>query len=520
MILLSHINEWIIELERLVDVYEAAVDEVEEFMDQLEQDTEAEEDRFPRIRQDGETVRQLENALETTQHLAQLVQAANAILNDAIETATIGAQLIDPIDIKAGYPQGAAPPGEDEAPLAGTLPVDHTASAIAPLPNGSIILQDRYRIVQLLHARPRLNLYLAQRLPAVEAQPMAPDDVPSDKHSRYQEAQSPLVAIRELVLVGLAPRVRIQIERAAFEEFVSPMLLGSPRLPGTGDRIRIENDRHYLVMQLRPARGQQQAVAVTLAELLLIRQQWPIWLDIETALEWGVQLCRIVARLHRTGIVLGDLHPTTVLVNAESAAEWAPVLLVSWPPAPQFWPSRNGQSAQELCARIFPLGIGMNAQGTLLRSDNAFIAPETLTGKCDERSDVYSLGAILYLLVTRYAPASATYRERAEKQHTPTRSKGRHDPLSSGSSLSNGVDAEGMELIPPHLFNHRTPLELEYILLRALALNPAERYATVFDLVEALEAIELQNELVTTSLGGKAPRMTKIIEWLKHELNT
>jgi hypothetical protein len=39
MILLSHINEWIIELERVVDAYEAAVDEVEELMDRLERDT-------------------------------------------------------------------------------------------------------------------------------------------------------------------------------------------------------------------------------------------------------------------------------------------------------------------------------------------------------------------------------------------------------------------------------------------------------------------------------------------------
>jgi hypothetical protein len=485
MILLSHINEWIIELERVVDAYEAAVDEVEELMDRLERDTRNEEDRL-----DRETGRQLENALETVQHLAQLVHAANAILNEAIETATIGVELI-------------APDGDDS----------HSKESLDPLPDGSIILQGRYRIVQLLHARPRLHLYLAQRLPANDAQPIVPDEALNEKYSEYYETQQPLVAIRELVLVDLSRKVRKQIEHAAFEEFVSPMLLGSPRLPGTGDRIRIENDRHYLVMQLRPARGQRQAVAITLAELLLIRQQWPLWLDMETALEWGVQLCRIVARLHRPGVVLGDLNPATVLVDAEGAAEWAPVLLVSWPPAPQFWPSKNGESARELCAQIFPLRTGMNAQA-------AFVAPETLAGKCDERSDVYSLGAILYLLLTRYAPASAALREQAEQQHVSIRSTGRHDPLRNSSRPLHNAYAEGMELIPPHLFNHRIPVALEHILLRALALNPAERYPTAFDLVEALEGVELQNEMITTAAGTKAPRMTKIIEWLKHERNT
>jgi hypothetical protein len=77
-----------------------------------------------------------------------------------------------------------------------------------------------------------------------------------------------------------------------------------------------------------------------------------------------------------------------------------------------------------------------------------------------------------------------------------------------------------MELIPPHLFNHRIPVALEHILLRALALNPAERYPTAFDLVEALEAVELQSETISTPAGSKAPGVTKIIEWLKRERNT
>jgi len=61
---------------------------------------------------------------------------------------------------------------------------------------------------------------------------------------------------------------------------------------------------------------------------------------------------------------------------------------------------------------------------------------------------------------------------------------------------------------------------LEHILLRALALNPVERYSSAFDLVEALEAVEPKDELKTTSAERKAPRMAKVIEWLKHELNT
>src|SRR5258708_4665760 len=96
LILLSHMNEWIIELERVVGTYEAAVDEIEELIDQLEQDPGDEDDWLIRTRQERQRRQQLENALETVEHLAQLAHAANAILNDALDTATLGLELIVP----------------------------------------------------------------------------------------------------------------------------------------------------------------------------------------------------------------------------------------------------------------------------------------------------------------------------------------------------------------------------------------------------------------------------------------
>jgi hypothetical protein len=349
----------------------------------------------------------------------------------------------------------------------------------ATLAEGSLILDGRYRILHLLYQRPRLNLYLAKRV------------VPG--MGGIAQRHEPMVAIRELVLTGLHAQVRSQIEAAAFEEFVSPIVLSTPRLPTVGDRVRVEGSRHYLVMQLQSNRGERHSGVVTLEELLLRHQRWPSWLSKELALSWGTQLCRIVARLHRLHVVLSDLNPATVLVDDEGKAYWAPALLISWPPAPQFWrESATGPCVLDIYNSVFPVEASFE--------QNAFAAPEMLRGICDRRSDVYSLGAILYLMLTRYAPVAPAYRLRAAKRSgereqredgmlhgNPGRTPLRY---AAGERVGSDYNNRSQELIAPRVLNSQISPELERVLLRALALDPAQRYGSVFELVEALEEQE------------------------------
>jgi serine/threonine protein kinase len=184
------------------------------------------------------------------------------------------------------------------------------------------------------------------------------------------------------------------------------------------------------------------------------------------------------------GTILGDLDPSTVLVNSrasEGPSNWAPVLLVSWPPALQFWAS---SISSEQYIHLFPVAENL--------SENAFAAPETLLGRASERSDVYSLGAILYLLFTRYAPAAAALREAVEQT---TAQHGGNQTWQPDGANSFGAGS-GMALVPPHLFNSLISPRLERLLLRTLALSPEERFPSVFELVEALEAIDPAVEFV------------------------
>jgi hypothetical protein len=508
-ILLAHIEMWVAELEREVQAYEDAVDEVEQVMDEVE---EAGEDEHNRRQQ---RLRELDDALQTANRIGELVCAANATLLDAIDAAQQfmrNEQHVEPaqqVQHAARMAGQSSSNGAYPAPVAAPVPHRVVRARLVmsgstttqnevnpllmslgqePLSPGTIVLRGRYRIAQLLHARPRVNLYLGYRLPA--------------QHGEPGEAATPeLVAIRELVLAGLSAEEQEAVARAAFEEFVSPMMFGSPRLPGVGDRVSIERERHYLVMQLRPTKGTRQAFAVPLAELLLAHRQWPTWLDMPVALEWGAQLCRIVARLHRMGCVIGDLDPATILVDDGGAASWAPVLLVSWSPARQFWPP---EYSSDHIARIFPIAESS--------TENVFVAPEMLQGLCDERSDVYALGAILYLLFTRYAPVSSGLRQISETEEM----QGNSGPLRA---------PEGMSLVPPHLLNSRVSARLESILTRALALNPADRFPAAFALVEALESIDPATDFADPFVSRPSQstrhdsKVTKVLEWVKRELN-
>jgi len=335
----------------------------------------------------------------------------------------------------------------------------------------SIILGGRYRLVQLLHQRPRLNLYLGRRIS------------PSRRGTQRAREHGPLLAIRELLLAGLSPQVRMQVVHAAFEESISPVLPGLSHFPGASGRVFVEGERHYLVMQLSGVRSEQSRKVLTLSELLC-QPQWPLWLNIATAVSWSIQLCCTVARLHRLGMVLGDLDPGIILLDVGKVVTRPPVLLVSWPPPPRYWPdSAYGPATYEQYTRVFPLAD--------IPAGNPFAAPEVIDGVYDVRSDVYSLGALLYLLCTHFAPAAAVRRQDMDEYIG-------HVPVGARVARSGGVGLYGrpsasLPLIPPRLLNSRLSTALEEVLFHALAFDPGERYPSAFALVEALEALPQQD---------------------------
>ncbi len=107
--------------------------------------------------------------------------------------------------------------------------------------------------------------------------------------------------------------------------------------------------------------------------------------------------------------------------------------------------------------------------GALMGTLN-YMAPEQgLEGQCDVRSDIYSLGIVLYEMLTGYTPFDAD---------TPLAILMKHlnDPLPLPSKLDPGL-----------------PPSLEQIVLKALSKNPEDRYQSAGEMAAALQ--DLANKL-------------------------
>ncbi len=145
------------------------------------------------------------------------------------------------------------------------------------------------------------------------------------------------------------------------------------------------------------------------------------------------RLCEAVAFAHAHGVIHRDLKPENVMVGP-----FGEVLVMDWGVAKE-------RGAREPRDRESPDPIPANGAGTqsgTVLGTPGYMAPEQARGETewtDERTDVYSLGAVLYFLLTGRAPVPG-----GEQQGHP---------------------------LPPEV-----PRPLAAICSKALAADPAARY--------------------------------------------
>ena len=171
-----------------------------------------------------------------------------------------------------------------------------------------------------------------------------------------------------------------------------------------------------------------------------------------------LRICEAVAFAHAHGVIHRDLKPENVMVGP-----FGEVLVMDWGVAKhrEDPPAGNGDAA--LQAGTPP--DHHTAHGTILGTP-AYMAPEQARGendRVDVRAAVYSLGALLYFLLTGRAPG----RTKAGPDE-PTRTW-------PGATPPSAIE-------PPRRLAPGIPRALEAICLKALAPDPEGRYPKVDDL--------------------------------------
>ncbi len=179
-------------------------------------------------------------------------------------------------------------------------------------------------------------------------------------------------------------------------------------------------------------------------------------LSLAEAAETCAKLAEALHHAHEQGIVHRDLKPANILIDSAGEPRITDFGLAKW-----------NQDARDL-----------TLEGQLLGT-LAYMPPEQATGKIsqvDRRSDVYSLGVLLYELLTGMCPFQG---DEAAVLHSIVH----HEPR------------------PPRQRNPRIPRDLETICLKALEKEPRRRYATAQELAVDLRRFHRGDPILARRTG-------------------
>jgi len=237
----------------------------------------------------------------------------------------------------------------------------------------------------------------------------------------------------------LGRRVAIKIlddRHAADEQFVERFRreaknaagLSHPNIVSIYDRGEAEGT-YYIAMEFLDGRS--------LKELILTRGPAPV----SIAIDYARQILAGLRFAHRHGIVHRDIKPHNVIVDAEGRAK-----------VTDFGIARAGASQ-------------MTEAGSIIGTAQ-YLSPEQARGtQVDQTSDLYSLGIVLYELLTGTVPFTGD---------TPVEIAMKH-----------------LSAVPerPSAKRPEVPHDLDMVVLRALAKDPADRYQSAEEMDSDLERV-------------------------------
>ncbi len=192
------------------------------------------------------------------------------------------------------------------------------------------------------------------------------------------------------------------------------------------------------------------------------------------AAEMLAPICRAIADAHRRGVLHRDLKPSNILIDAEGRTYVSDFGLAKRLSSGSSDGNEDGATVAE----------NLTLSGAILGTPG-YMAPEQAAGRRGEVSsatDIYSLGAILYAMLT-----------------------GR-PPFQAASAIDTVLMVREQDPLPPRMLNPNADPDLEMISLKCLQ-KPADlRYVTADALADDLEAY-LNNE----PISARSTQLSQII---------
>jgi len=223
-----------------------------------------------------------------------------------------------------------------------------------------------------------------------------------------------------------------------------------------------DNDDHYIVMEFIDGK--------TLKEVIQERAPLPC----AEVVEITKQICDALEHAHQNQIIHRDIKPHNILINKFGMVKVTDFGI----------------------ARAVTSSTITHQADSVLGSVHYFSPEQARGGVATASSDIYSLGIVMYELLTGKLP------------------------FSGDSPISIALKHLQDELTEPSIYNQDIPKNLENIVLRALAKNPLQRYKTAEQMSRDLKyALSKGNHIARINEIDDQGELTKVIPIIKSDRN-